>query len=79
MNTELKLTLGGRLKCLRMALGYSPNELAAKSGLSRMTIVRAEAGESDLRLGTLQAMLGGLHVERAAWGRFMLSEASDDQ
>lgn len=73
MTDTLPPTLGSRLRKLRQALGYSPNELAARADLSRMTIVRVEADASDVRLGTLQAILGALHVERAGWGRFMTS------
>jgi transcriptional regulator with XRE-family HTH domain len=57
-------------------MGYSTNELADRADLARMTIVRVEANTSDVRLGTLQAILKALHVDRDAWGRFMTSADS---
>ncbi|MCR4404705.1 MAG: helix-turn-helix domain-containing protein [Candidatus Acetothermia bacterium] len=52
--------LGERLKRLRGEAGLSQEALAAKSGLSRVTIARLEAGEQDPHYETLLALARGL-------------------
>lgn len=52
--------LGGRLKRLRGQKGLSQEALAARSGISRVTIARLEAGEQDPHYETLRALAKGL-------------------
>ena len=52
--------LGERLKRLRGEAGLSQEALAAKSGISRVTITRLEAGEQDPHYETLLALAQGL-------------------
>lgn len=47
---------------LRRAVGLSQVELAAKAGVSYTTIQRLEAGRSDGRVETLQAIARALDV-----------------
>lgn len=55
-----KRLLGERLKRLRGETGLSQEALAAKSGISRVTIARLEAGEQDPHYETLLALARGL-------------------
>ncbi len=43
--------LGNRIQCFRERLGLSPEELAAKAGVSVATIMAIESGEADPILG----------------------------
>ncbi len=52
--------LGERLKRLRQEAGLSQEALAAKAGVSRVTIARLEAGEQDPHYETLHALAQGL-------------------
>jgi DNA-binding XRE family transcriptional regulator len=52
--------LGKRLSRLRRETGLSQEELAARSGISRVTIARLEAGEQDPHYQTLCALAKGL-------------------
>lgn len=54
--------LGERLKRLRAERGLSQEALAAKAGISRVTIARLEAGEQDPHYETLLALAQGLTV-----------------
>jgi len=54
--------LGERLARLRREAGLSQEALAAKSGISRVTIARLEAGERDPHYETLRALAQGLGV-----------------
>ena len=54
--------LGERLARLRREAGLTQEELAAKSGVSRVTISRLEAGEQDPHYETLLALARGLGV-----------------
>src|SRR3546814_21138229 len=44
------------LKAARLVLGWSQEELADKSGISRPTISKLDAGEIDVRVHTLLAV-----------------------
>ena len=61
------------LKTARYALGWSQQDLAAASGLSKVTIARMEAGMMSPRLSTLSALQ--LAMERAG-ASFALNEPS---
>lgn len=52
--------LGERLKRLRRKAGFSQEALAAKAGISRVTIARLEAGEQDPHYETLRTLAQGL-------------------
>lgn len=58
------MTLGQRIREARDVSGWSQSELAERSGLSRPTIARIEAGQ-HVRMGTLEqvAKALGLAVE----------------
>lgn len=47
------MTLGQRIREARDACGWSQSELAERSGVSRPTIARIEAGQ-HVRMGTLE-------------------------
>lgn len=55
-----KWLLGERLKRLRREAGLSQEVLAKRSGISRVTIARLEAGEQDPHYATLRALARGL-------------------
>jgi transcriptional regulator with XRE-family HTH domain len=55
-----KRLLGERLKRLREEARLSQEALAARSGISRVTIARLEAGEQDPHYETLLALAQGL-------------------
>lgn len=55
-----KRLLGERLKRLREEARLSQEALAARSGISRVTIARLEAGEQDPHYETLLALARGL-------------------
>src|SRR3546814_12312814 len=48
------------LKAARIVLGWSQEELAEKSGISRPTISKLETGEIDVRVHTLLAVQNAL-------------------
>jgi transcriptional regulator with XRE-family HTH domain len=54
--------LGEQLSLLRKTAGLSMDALAAKAGVSRMTVQRIEAG-ADVRLQTVQDILRVLGME----------------
>jgi transcriptional regulator with XRE-family HTH domain len=67
------VVLVAALKTARYALGWSQHDLAAASGLSKVTIARMEAGMMSPRLSTLSALQ--LAMERAG-ASFALNEPS---
>jgi transcriptional regulator with XRE-family HTH domain len=67
------VVLVAALKTARYALGWSQQDLAAASGLSKVTIARMEAGMMSPRLSTLSALQ--LAMERAG-ASFALNEPS---
>ena len=58
-------TLGRHLRELRQAAGLTQGQLAERSGIGRVTLVRIERGEQSPRFSTLSAMAGvlGLPVD----------------
>ncbi|MQQ29784.1 helix-turn-helix domain-containing protein [Streptococcus mitis] len=55
--------IGKKIKQLREEQGLSQDELAEKSGVSRMTITYLETGVTkDVKLGTLNKIAVGLNV-----------------
>ena len=52
-----------QLEVMRKAANLSQDELATNSGLSRMTVQRAEAGQIDPRLSSVLAIAKTLNVE----------------
>jgi len=46
--------LAEELVSCRLALGLSQTEVAARMGTSQSAVARVEAGESDIRLSTLE-------------------------
>lgn len=58
------MTLGQRVREARRARGWSQSELAERSGVSRPTVARIEAG-TQVRVGTLNAVAEalGMHVK----------------
>ncbi|TMR80757.1 XRE family transcriptional regulator [Streptococcus pseudopneumoniae] len=56
--------IGKKIKKLREKQGLSQDELAEKSGVSRMTITYLETGATkDVKLGTLNKIAVGLDVD----------------
>lgn len=53
------------LRDARRAAGLSQGELAARSGLSRMTVQKLEAGAIDPRLSTVEVLLRALGLSLA--------------
>lgn len=68
-NDELAAQLGERFKEYRTALGLSQKQVAAKSGVSVMTIVRFENGQGNsIRLDNLIALMRAVQrLEDIAW------------
>ena len=50
---ELLLALGARIKRERRRRGMTQNDLGAKAGTHQSTISAVEAGDGDIRVGTL--------------------------
>lgn len=59
---EGRRIFGQRLRRLRQEKGLSQQELAAKSGISRVTIARIELGEQSPRYETIVALAKGLNI-----------------
>lgn len=57
---EGRQVLGRRLKRLRIQAGLSQEQLAKRSGISRVTLARIELGEHSPRMDTLRALARGL-------------------
>ena len=56
--------LGERIKLARLRRGISAEVLAERSAISRMTLHRAEKGQSAIAMGTYLRILAALHLER---------------
>ncbi len=52
------MDVGLKIKKLRLKLGWSQEELASKSGLSRVTISKLENGTQKITTNKTLAMLG---------------------
>ena len=59
---DLKLALSRNLKRLRTARGWSLDELATRSGISRAMIVQVEGGRTNASLGTMCELADALAV-----------------
>jgi transcriptional regulator with XRE-family HTH domain len=55
--------LGSRLRLARLRRKLSVEAVAARAGISRMTLFRAEKGESAVALGTYLRILEVLHLQ----------------
>lgn len=51
---ERRRALAGELVERRLSLGLSQTEVAARMGTSQSAVARLEAGQSDVRLSTLE-------------------------
>lgn len=60
---DLESTVRARLRALRHSLGWSLDELAARSHLSASTISRIETGKRAIALDVLVALARGLQVD----------------
>lgn len=56
---------GERLQALRVARGLRQEDVAARAGVSRATILRAESPDASPRLGVLQRLAAALGMEPA--------------
>lgn len=56
--------LGERIKLARLRRGISAEVLAERSAISRVTLHRAEKGQSAIAMGTYLRILAALHLER---------------
>lgn len=73
-STDLEQLARSRLRALRQTLGYSLDELAARTNLSPSTISRVETGRRSLSLDVLVPLAGALGVDLDA-----LLSADDDE
>src|SRR5258708_12998503 len=62
MNANLDKAIGTRLKELRVKAGFSLNELAARSGVSRAMIGRVERAQSSATAALLNKLCAALDV-----------------
>lgn len=60
----LLVALGERLRLARLRRKLSAETVAARAGVSRMTLHRAENGDPAVTLGTYLKILGVLHMHR---------------
>jgi len=56
--------LGGRLRLAKLRRQLTAKTVAARAGISRMTLYRAESGETADALGTYVRVLAVLHLEQ---------------
>lgn len=61
----VNITLARNLFVARNAVGLSQDQLARKAGVSRATVIKLEAGESDPCLSTVEAIAGVLRISIA--------------
>jgi transcriptional regulator with XRE-family HTH domain len=66
MTENLDRTIGSRLKELRVKAGFSLNELASRSGVSRAMIARIERAESSATAALLGKLCAALDVTLSA-------------
>ena len=57
---ERRQSLTTELATRRIELGLSQTEVAARMGTSQSAVARLEAGDSDVRLSTLERYVGAL-------------------
>lgn len=65
--TNARVALGQAIREARERQGFSVDELAAASGISRRTITRIEAGERESDFELLLALADGLGVRASAF------------
>ena len=65
MYEDFAITIGGRIKAKREALGLSRNEVAKICGMSYSTVQRVEDGKSNARVSTLVALAVVLDMSNA--------------
>ena len=61
---RLTVELGERLRLARLRRRLTAETVAARAGISRMTLYRAESGETAVALGTYVRVLAVLHLEK---------------
>lgn len=59
-------TIGSKIKKLRLALGMSADDLAARIGKNRATLYRYEADQVEIPLSVIEALAEALHVTPAS-------------
>ncbi|MDB5849139.1 MAG: transcriptional regulator [Rhodoferax sp.] len=62
--TSLLTAFGDRLRAARLRRKFSVDTVAARAGISRMTLFRAEKGEATVSLGTYLRILEVLRLEK---------------
>ena len=62
--TALLAAFGERLRAARLRRKFSVDTVAARAGISRMTLFRAEKGEATVSLGTYLRILEVLRLEK---------------
>jgi len=60
MSPTMTLTLGEKIKLLRLRAGLSQDDIAEITKLSSNTVGRIEAGETSPRVDQLEAIAGAL-------------------
>jgi transcriptional regulator with XRE-family HTH domain len=58
---SLLRTFGRQVRALRLARGWSQEELAAQAEVDRTFVGRVEAGKLNLTVGSIQKLARGLH------------------
>ncbi len=61
---SLLTDFGERLRAARLRRKFSVDTVAARAGISRMTLFRAEKGEATVSLGTYLRILEVLRLEK---------------
>lgn len=61
---SLLADFGDRLRAARLRRKFSADTVAARAGISRMTLFRAEKGEAAVSLGTYLRILEVLRLEK---------------
>ena len=64
--TDLEAVVRARLKGLRVALGWSLDELAERAHMSASTLSRVETGKRTISLDLLQTLAGALQTDVGA-------------
>ena len=62
---EIPAAVGRRVRAARTERGWTLDQLAARSGVSRRMIVNVEAGTTNASIGTLLRLAASLHVTLA--------------
>ena len=75
---ELAARIAQRVRALREERGWTPAELARRSGVTKTTLSRVEAALREPSAGTLESLAGGLGVRVDALFREPTDTAIDD-